>query len=109
MTDSNRATSEFAVYYRHSLPVRIMHWFNAVMLTILLMSGLGIFNAHSALYWGESSYSGAQPLLVIYGSQNKEGRAKYVMRLEIVSDFSKIGLGRGGYWEDRGYEWYAGI
>lgn len=35
--------------------------------------------------------------------------AKYVMRLEIVSDFSKIGLGKGGYWEDRGYEWYAGI
>jgi len=35
--------------------------------------------------------------------------AKYVMRLEIVSDFSKTGLGKGGYWEDRGYEWYAGI
>jgi DMSO/TMAO reductase YedYZ molybdopterin-dependent catalytic subunit len=35
--------------------------------------------------------------------------AKYVMRIEVVDDFSKIGLGRGGYWEDRGYEWYAGI
>ncbi len=35
--------------------------------------------------------------------------AKYVMRLEIVEDLSRIGGGKGGYWEDRGYEWYAGI
>jgi DMSO/TMAO reductase YedYZ molybdopterin-dependent catalytic subunit len=35
--------------------------------------------------------------------------AKYVQRIELVSDFSHISGGRGGYWEDRGYEWYAGI
>ena len=35
--------------------------------------------------------------------------AKYVMRLEVVEDFSKIARGKGGYWEDHGYEWYAGI
>ena len=35
--------------------------------------------------------------------------AKYVMRLEIVEDFSRIARGKGGYWEDQGYEWYAGI
>ena len=35
--------------------------------------------------------------------------AKYVVRLEIVEDFSRIAGGKGGYWEDRGYEWYAGI
>jgi DMSO/TMAO reductase YedYZ molybdopterin-dependent catalytic subunit len=35
--------------------------------------------------------------------------AKYVMRIEAVEDFSKIGIGKGGFWEDRGYEWYAGI
>jgi DMSO/TMAO reductase YedYZ molybdopterin-dependent catalytic subunit len=35
--------------------------------------------------------------------------AKYVMRIEAVEDFAKIGIGKGGYWEDRGYEWYAGI
>ena len=35
--------------------------------------------------------------------------AKYVMRIEAVDDFSKIVLGKGGFWEDRGYEWYAGI
>ena len=35
--------------------------------------------------------------------------AKYVMRIEIVEDFSGIAGGKGGYWEDQGYEWYAGI
>jgi DMSO/TMAO reductase YedYZ molybdopterin-dependent catalytic subunit len=35
--------------------------------------------------------------------------AKYVMRLELVDSFAGIGEGQGGYWEDRGYEWYAGI
>jgi len=35
--------------------------------------------------------------------------AKYVMRIEAVDSFATIGGGKGGYWEDRGYEWYAGI
>jgi DMSO/TMAO reductase YedYZ molybdopterin-dependent catalytic subunit len=35
--------------------------------------------------------------------------AKYVMRIELVASFGDIGGGRGGYWEDQGYEWYAGI
>ena len=35
--------------------------------------------------------------------------AKYVMRIEAVDDLSAIRGGRGGFWEDRGYEWYAGI
>ncbi len=36
-------------------------------------------------------------------------QAKYVMRIEAVDSFAKMELGHGGYWEDRGYEWYAGI
>jgi DMSO/TMAO reductase YedYZ molybdopterin-dependent catalytic subunit len=35
--------------------------------------------------------------------------AKYIMRIELVDSFAGIGGGNGGYWEDRGYEWYAGI
>ena len=42
-------------FYRHRLPVRVMHWINVVCMTILLMSGLTIFNAHPALYWGQDS------------------------------------------------------
>ena len=35
--------------------------------------------------------------------------AKYIRRIEAVESFAHIGRGKGGYWEDRGYEWYAGI
>jgi DMSO/TMAO reductase YedYZ molybdopterin-dependent catalytic subunit len=35
--------------------------------------------------------------------------AKYVMRIEVVDSFLSLGRGKGGFWEDRGYEWYAGI
>jgi DMSO/TMAO reductase YedYZ molybdopterin-dependent catalytic subunit len=35
--------------------------------------------------------------------------AKWVSRIELVADLKPIGGGTGGYWEDQGYEWYAGI
>jgi DMSO/TMAO reductase YedYZ molybdopterin-dependent catalytic subunit len=35
--------------------------------------------------------------------------AKYIMRIELVQSLADLRGGRGGYWEDRGYEWYAGI
>jgi DMSO/TMAO reductase YedYZ molybdopterin-dependent catalytic subunit len=58
-----------------------------------------------------------QPLPVAHGApvrlrverQLGYKQAKYVMRLEAVADFAHIKGGKGGYWEDRGYEWYAGI
>ena len=34
---------------------------------------------------------------------------KYVHTIALVSDYSHIGGGKGGYWEDLGYEWYGGI
>ena len=36
-------------------------------------------------------------------------QAKYIMRIEAVADYKHLGRGNGGFWEDRGYEWYAGI
>ncbi len=36
-------------------------------------------------------------------------QAKYIMRIEAVADYAHLGRGKGGFWEDRGYEWYAGI
>lgn len=43
------------LFYRHSVPVRALHWINAICMLILLMSGLQIFNAHPSLYWGNAS------------------------------------------------------
>ncbi len=58
--------------YRHRLPVRVMHWVNVISLTLMLMSGLNIFNAHPALYWGHDS-SAAPPWLAINARNTAEG------------------------------------
>jgi len=36
-------------------------------------------------------------------------QAKYVRAIELVASLADIRGGKGGYWEDEGYEWYAGI
>jgi len=41
---------------RHSGVTRVTHWINVLALSLLLMSGLQIFNAHGALYWGAKSH-----------------------------------------------------
>ena len=35
--------------------------------------------------------------------------AKYLMKVELIERFDTVRGGNGGYWEDNGYEWYAGI
>ena len=61
--------------YRHRLPVRISHWLNVVILMILIMSGLQIFNAHPALYWGDRS-DRDQPLLSIRSVVTERGEMR---------------------------------
>jgi len=50
-----------------------MHWINVVALTVLLLSGLNIFSAHPALYWGKSSYSGREPVFEISAREDDNG------------------------------------
>ena len=68
-------------YYRHRWPVRVMHWINVLAVTILLMSGLQIFNAHPELNWGHSSYSGRPALLVIGAEQLPDGHTAGVTQV----------------------------
>ncbi len=72
--DPTSGTAGRELYRRHALPVRIMHWVNVVALTLMLMSGLCIFNSHPALYWGQSSYSGRPAWLEIGATQAADGR-----------------------------------
>ncbi|KAA0124156.1 molybdopterin oxidoreductase [Methylobacterium sp. P1-11] len=53
--------------------------------------------------------SNGAPLRLRVERQLGYKQAKYVMRVELVESLAGIGQGGGGYWEDRGYEWYAGI
>lgn len=41
------------VYYRHRIVTRLTHWINVVSVLFLIATGLNIFNAHPALYWGK--------------------------------------------------------
>jgi thiosulfate reductase cytochrome b subunit len=55
------------LFYRHTLAVRLLHWSNAVILLVMLMSGLQIFNAHPALYIGNGS-NFDHPVFSLFGA-----------------------------------------
>ena len=77
---TNPAATNY-LYYRHKLPVRVMHWTNVVALAILLMSGLNIFSAHPALYWGKSSYTGRAPVLEIEATTDANDKVTGITRI----------------------------
>lgn len=61
------------------------------------MNGMPLTPAHGA------------PLRLRVERQLGYKMAKYVMRIEATDRLDHIGGGKGGFWEDRGYAWYAGI
>lgn len=65
---------------RYSAIVRMSHWVNVLCLVVLLMSGLQIFNAHPALYWGEDSDFDLS-ILSIFTAFTAEGRPVGVTRI----------------------------
>lgn len=66
--------------FRHPLVIRVTHWINAVCLLVLLMSGLQIFNAHPALYWGDRSIFDA-PALSITAESGAGGTRRGVLQI----------------------------
>ena len=60
------------VMYRHTVAVRLTHWVNAFILVLLLMSGLSLFNAHPALYWGNYGYRGVPSVFSIAALEDIE-------------------------------------
>ena len=71
---SDRSVAGRVFIRRHSLAVRILHWVNFFTLTIMLMSGLQIFNAHPALYWGKTSQF-SQPILSMGAMEDDQGHS----------------------------------
>ena len=66
--------------YRYPVVVRLSHWVNVLCLAILVMSGLQIFNAHPALYWGADS-DFDRPLFSIGARRDGDGRPIGVTRI----------------------------
>ena len=71
------------------------------------------FHAQTILAYGLNGrplpVSNGAPLRLRVERQLGYKQAKYQMRVEVAERLDDVGSGSGGYWEDRGYEWYAGI
>jgi thiosulfate reductase cytochrome b subunit len=95
------------VIYRHAGAVRATHWINALVLLVLLMSGLQIFNAHAALYLGSDS-DFDNPVLSMTAVR-EDGRAKGITtvlgyRFDTTGVFGLGGDAETGY-QRQGFPW----
>ena len=61
------------LFYRHTPTIRLTHWMNVLCISILVMSGLQIFNAHPRLYWGNTGNEGDPAIFEIYAEEQLEG------------------------------------
>src|SRR5262245_17039348 len=107
--DAQGNSNKGEVIYRHSATVRITHWVNALVLLVLLMSGLQIFNAHPALYLGAKS-DFDDPIMAM-GAIDENGTPKGVTTIfgyaiPTTGVFGLSGDAESGY-ENRGFPWWA--
>ena len=75
------ASSGRRLVQRHAFATRITHWINALCLTVLLGSGLQIFLAHPALYWGQYGADADRPAFEIGAETSADGAQKGFVRL----------------------------
>ena len=66
--------------YRHSLPIRLMHWINVISLSLMFFSGLQIFNAHPSLSWGNYN-NPDKPLLALDAREDANGNLTGITRI----------------------------
>ena len=90
------------VIYRHAIVVRVTHWVNVLCLTLLLMSGLQIFNYHPALYWGNYGYRGVPSIVSIGSEINPENGAPVGVTRIAGSSFVTTGVLGVSYDSERG-------
>lgn len=97
---------------RHSLVVRITHWMNLLCMTVLLMSGLQIFNAHPALYVGHKS-DFENPVLAMGAARGADGVQRGVTEIlgRRFDTTGILGLSQrpDGRWAVRGFPSWATI
>jgi thiosulfate reductase cytochrome b subunit len=80
------------IVHRHRLSTRIWHWLNALILLVMLMSGLMILNAHPRLYWGEAG-ANADPAWLEIDHRDGSGFLR-------IGDLTIETTGFLGVWED---------
>ncbi len=76
--------------YRHSILTRATHWLNAISLLVLLMSGLNIFMAEPALFFGQFA-DFAHPAARIFAAHTATGQIVGITQIGAVQ-FDTTGL-----------------
>ena len=98
----------------------VFHCFDAIEKSlsgeVLYYESLDMVDARhkqTILAWGMNDralpMANGAPLRLRVERQLGYKMAKFVRRIDLVDSFAGLGGGRGSYWADRGYEWYAGI
>jgi len=104
------APARWRTVLRHRAPLRLMHWINLACMLVLVGSGLQVFNAHPALYWGQASRFEA-PLFAAGAERGPDGHARGVttlgaMRLDTTGVLGVSARGSDGRKVVRGFpEW----
>jgi thiosulfate reductase cytochrome b subunit len=93
---------------RHRLSTRIWHWLNVVALTVMLMSGLMIFNAHPRLYWGQYGANFDQPWLEI-GAKGEHGQLRVAGVTIPTTGVLGVSTDRHGAVRHEAFPWWATI
>ncbi|WP_294541387.1 cytochrome b/b6 domain-containing protein [uncultured Rhodoblastus sp.] len=97
---------------RHALVTRLTHWLNALCIFGLLMSGLNIFMAHPALYWGQYGADADRPAFEIGAESRESGPPKGFVRFGEATTLDTTGvLGAvrddDGDWHQRAFPYWA--
>lgn len=88
------------VIYRHTVLVRLTHWLNALVIVVMIGSGLNIFNAHPRLYWGLKGDEYDRPWLSIEATEGPKGTRGVTM----IGPFRFDTTGFLGVARDKGQE-----
>lgn len=85
---------ETRLVFRHPAVIRAAHWINVVALSVLLLSGLQIFNAHPALYWGEVS-TFDRPLVAMTATETEPPRGVTTIFGSAFDTTGVLGVSKG--------------
>lgn len=102
--------ARFAVFHCHDV---IERGLSGVVTYYESIDMIDAFHPQTILAYGMNGrplpVANGAPLRVRVERQLGYKMAKYVHTIELVESFTTFGAGRGSYWADRGYDWYAGI
>jgi thiosulfate reductase cytochrome b subunit len=95
------------VIYRHSIIVRLTHWINVLAISLLVMSGAQIFNAHPRLYWGQYGADADKPILAMAAMNAPGGKLVGVTQVGglkfTTTGFLGVSNGPGGVQTVQGF------